>query len=161
MRQLVMSVIVMAGGLLLQAAPAAADEFVLNESQRITCTRGLSPGKLATATCRSYAYLFNRRTSEYYRCAASVSMTRDPNEVVSVQTDGGCTERQRVFDTDSSEGYQFDAAETELANTNSFFGLGGHVVWASERTNRNLRACITLPTGVGPDVSRCIDMKFN
>jgi hypothetical protein len=38
---------------------AQADEFKLSNNQRISCSRGLSAGKLNTATCKSYAYLFN------------------------------------------------------------------------------------------------------
>ena len=53
-------------------APAAhADEFQLSNNQRISCSRGLSPGKLSTATCKSYAYVFNAKTSEYFRCSVS------------------------------------------------------------------------------------------
>ena len=36
-----------------------ADEFKLSNNQRISCSRGLSAGKLNTATCKSYAYVFN------------------------------------------------------------------------------------------------------
>jgi hypothetical protein len=50
---------------------AQADEFKLSNNQRISCSRGLSPGKLNTATCKSYAYLFNVKTSEYFRCQVS------------------------------------------------------------------------------------------
>ena len=69
--------------------PAAqADEFKLSNNQRISCSRGLSPGKLNTATCKSYAYLFNVKTSEYFRCQVSLALTRDNKEVINVQTDG-------------------------------------------------------------------------
>ncbi|QUS42576.1 hypothetical protein RPMA_25350 [Tardiphaga alba] len=140
-------------------AAAQADDFALSHNQRISCGRGLSPGKLATATCRSYAYLFNAKTSEYFRCSVSLSMTRDAKEVINVQTDGGCAAKARVFDTDGS--YSFDVAETEPPNTNSFFGSGGVALWASDTSQRKLRGCITIPSGVGPDVSRCVDMKFD
>jgi hypothetical protein len=56
---------------------AQADEFKLSNNQRISCSRGLSPGKLNTATCRSYAYVFNIKTSEYYRCQVTLALTRD------------------------------------------------------------------------------------
>src|SRR5258708_30451669 len=47
-------------------APAAhAAEFQLSNNQRISCGRGLIPGKLSTAPCNSYAHLFNPPTSEY------------------------------------------------------------------------------------------------
>ena len=50
-----------AAGLMLTAlAPAArADDYQLSHNQRISCSRGLAPGKLNTATCKSYTYLFN------------------------------------------------------------------------------------------------------
>ena len=84
-------------------APAArADEFQLSHNQRIACSRGLAPGKLNTATCKSYTYLFNTKTSEYFRCQVSLALTRDNKEVINVQTDGGCTKKPRIFETDGN-----------------------------------------------------------
>src|SRR5437762_10446803 len=147
-------------GLLVAAgSPAnAADEFKLSNNQRISCGRGLSAGKLNSATCRSYAYLFNTRTSEYFRCSVSLALTRDNKEILSVQTDGGCVKKPRIFDNDSS--YSFDATETEPPNTNSFFGTGGYAVWASDNTAQKVRGCIIIASGLGSDVSKCVDMKF-
>jgi hypothetical protein len=140
-------------------APAAhAAEFQLSNNQRISCGRGLSPGKLSTATCKSYAYVFNTKTSEYYRCSVSMSLTRDNKEVISNQSEGGCVKKPRIFDTDSS--YSFDATETEPPNTNSFFGSGGYAVWASDNTARKVRGCIIISSGLGSDVTKCLDMKF-
>ena len=139
-------------------APALADDFKLSNNQRIACGRGLSAGKLSTATCRSYAYVFNTRTSEYFRCSVSLSMTRDAKEILNVQTDGGCVKKPRVFDTES--GYSFDVAETEPPNTNSFFGNGGVAIWVSDNTQQKARGCLTIPSGLGSDVTRCVDMKF-
>jgi hypothetical protein len=85
-------------------------------------------------------------------------MTRDAKEVINVQSDGGCVKKPRVFDTDSS--YSFDVTETEPPNTNSFFGNGGVAMWVSDNTQQKIRGCITIPSGLGSDVSRCIDMKF-
>ena len=69
--------------ILLSPAASRADEFKLSNNQRISCGRGLSAGKLNTATCRSYAYLFDIKTSEYYRCTVSLALTRNNNiEVV-------------------------------------------------------------------------------
>ncbi|HYI26757.1 MAG TPA: hypothetical protein VD863_02815 [Bradyrhizobium sp.] len=138
---------------------AHADEFKLSNNQRISCSRGLSPGKLNTATCKSYAYIFNAKTSEYFRCQVSLAMTRDNKEVINVQSDGGCAKRPRIFDTDSN--YSFDATETEPPNTNSFFGTGGYAVWASDNTARKVRGCIIITSGLGSDVSKCVDMKFD
>jgi len=137
---------------------AQADEFKLSNNQRISCSRGLSAGKLNTATCKSYAYIFNVNTSEYFRCQVSLALTRDNKEVINVQTDGGCIKRPRIFDTDSN--YSFDAAETEPPNTNSFFGSGGYSVWASDNTTRKVRGCIIISSGLGSDISKCLDMTF-
>jgi hypothetical protein len=149
----------LAVSILASLAPAAhADDFKLSNNQRISCGRGLSPGKLSTATCKSYAYVFNTKTSEYYRCSVSMSLTRDNKEVISNQSEGGCVKKPRIFDTDSS--YSFDATETEPPNTNSFFGSGGYAVWASDNTARKVRGCIIISSGLGSDVTKCLDMKF-
>jgi hypothetical protein len=60
-----------------QAPVAHADDFELSHNQRIACSRGLSAGKLNTATCKSYAYIFNTKTSEYFRCQVSLALTSD------------------------------------------------------------------------------------
>jgi hypothetical protein len=78
--------------------------------------------------------------------------------VINVQTDGGCARKSRIFDTDSN--YTFDATETEPPNTNSFFGPGGYAVWASDTTARKLRGCIIISSGLGSDISKCLDMTF-
>jgi hypothetical protein len=140
------------------ASVAQADEFKLSNNQRIACSRGLAAGKLNTATCKSYAYLFNAKTSEYFRCQVSLALTRDNKEVINVQTDGGCTRKPRIFDTDGD--YSFDATETEPPNTNSFFGTGGYSIWASDNTTRKVRGCITISSGLGSDISKCVDMNF-
>ena len=137
---------------------ARADDFKLSNNQRISCSRGLSAGKLNTATCKSYAYVFNTKTSEYFRCQVTLALTRDNKEVINVQTDGGCIKKPRVFETDSD--YSFDATETEPPNTNSFFGQGGYAVWASDNTARKVRGCIIISSGLGSDVTKCLDMKF-
>ena len=140
------------------AQAAAADEFKLSNNQRISCSRGLSAGKLNTATCKSYAYVFNVKTSEYFRCQVSLALTRDNKEVINVQTDGGCTKKPRIFETDSN--YSYDATETEPPNTNSFFGPGGYAVWASDNTAQKVRGCIIISSGLGSDISKCLDMTF-
>ena len=137
---------------------ARADEFKLSNNQRIACSRGLAAGKLNTATCRSYAYVFNSKTSEYFRCQVTLALTRDNKEVINVQADGGCVKRPRIFETDGD--YSFDATETEPPNTNSFFGPGGYSVWASDGRQPKVRGCIVIASGLGSDVSRCIDMTF-
>ena len=140
------------------ASAASANEYRLSNNQRISCSRGLSPGKLSTATCKSYAYVFNVKTSEYFRCSVSMSLTRDNKEVISNQSEGGCVKKPRIFDTDSS--YSFDATETEPPNTNSFFGSGGYAVWASDNAALKVRGCIIISSGLGSDVTKCLDMKF-
>ena len=136
----------------------AEELFKLSNSQRIACSRGLAPGKLSTATCKSYAYVFNAKTSEYFRCQVSMALTRDNKEVLNVQADGGCSKKPRIFDTDSN--YDFDATETEPPNTNSFFGPGGYAIWASDTTAQKVRGCIIISPGIGSDVSKCVDMTF-
>src|SRR5580692_6140613 len=137
---------------------ARADQFQLGHNQRISCSRGLSAGRLSTATCRSYAYIFNTTTSEYFRCQVSLALTRDNKEVINVQADGGCTKKPRIFEGDSD--YSFDATETEPPNTNSFFGPGGYSIWVSDNTKQKVRGCITISSGLGSDISKCLDMTF-
>ena len=141
-----------------QVSFAHADEFKLSNNQRISCSRGLSAGKLNTATCKSYAYIFNVKTSEYFRCSVSLALTRDNKEVINVQSDGGCIKKPRIFETDSN--YSFDATETEPPNTNAFFGPGGYAVWASDNTMQKARGCIIISSGLGSDISKCVDMRF-
>jgi hypothetical protein len=143
---------------LLLADVACADDFKLSNNQRIACSRGLAPGKLNTATCKSYTYVFNTKTSEYYRCQVSLALTRDNKEVINVQADGNCAKKQRIFDDDST--YSFDATETEPPNTNSFFGPGGYSIWVSDNTRQRVRGCITISSGLGSDISKCLDMTF-
>ncbi|MGC1534247.1 MAG: hypothetical protein WA832_26675 [Bradyrhizobium sp.] len=140
------------------ADAACADNFKLSNNQRISCSRGLSAGKLNTATCRSYAYVFNTKTSEYFRCQVSLALTRDNKEVINVQADGSCAKRSRIFETDSD--YSFDATETEAPNTNSFFGPGGYSIWVSDNTKQKVRGCIIISSGLGSDISKCLDMTF-
>jgi hypothetical protein len=137
---------------------AFADDFKLSNNQRISCSRGLSAGKLNTATCKSYAYVFNTKTSEYFRCQVTLALTRDNKEVINVQADGGCTKKQRIFEADSD--YSFDATETEPPNTNSFFGPGGYSIWVSDNTKLRVRGCLTISSGLGSDISKCLDMTF-
>ncbi|HEX7531154.1 MAG TPA: hypothetical protein VF333_08415 [Pyrinomonadaceae bacterium] len=103
-------------------------------------------------------FIFNAKTSEYFRCSLSLALTRDNKEVKNVHTDGGCVKKPRIFPNDSS--YSFDATETEGPNTNSFFGPGGYAVWAGDNTAQRVRGCITVSSGLGSDVSKCVDMKF-
>jgi hypothetical protein len=143
---------------LLTLVSARADDFKLSNNQRIACSRGLAAGKLNTATCKSYTYLFNAKTSEYFRCQISLSLTRDNKEVLNVQTDGSCTKKPRLFENDFSDAV--DATETEPPNTNSFFGSGGYSMWVADTTQQKLRGCITIASGLGSDVTKCQDMTF-
>src|SRR3981189_526679 len=129
-----------------------ADEFKLSNNQRISCSRGLSPGKLNTATCKSYAYIVNVKTLEYFRCQVTLALTRDNKEVINVQTDGGCTKKPRIFETDSH--YEVDATETEPPNTNSFFGPGGTAIRDSDTASEKIGDCITISSGLGSEVSK-------
>ena len=145
--------------LLTSASVARAEEmFKLSNNQRIACSRGLAAGKLNTATCKSYTYVFNTKTSEYFRCQVSLALTRDNKEVINVQADGSCSKKPRIFDGDSN--YAFDATETEPPNTNSFFGSGGYSIWAADTTQQKVRGCITISSGLGSDITKCLDMTF-
>ncbi|UTD26716.1 hypothetical protein [Bradyrhizobium sp. WD16] len=137
----------------------AADGYAMSGSQRIFCGRGLSAGKLQTSTCRSYTYIFDTTTTEYYRCAASVTVTKDNKDLMRVESEGGCQKKPRLFTGDSS--YAFDVAETEGPNTTAFFGPGGYVIWASDTKKLAAKVCFTINVGGKEgEVSRCIDMKF-
>lgn len=136
----------------------SADVYKLGNNQRISCNRGLTPGKLQNITCKSFAYLFNSVTSEFYRCQVSVVVIRDAKTVLKTETDGKCSSLGRIFSADSS--YSFDATETEPPNTNSFFGSGGTAIWVSDNTSPKVRGCIRLVTGIGPELQNCVDMTF-
>ena len=117
------------------------------------------PGQAQHRDLQVYAYVFNIKTSEYFRCSVSMSLTRDNKEVINNQSEGGCVKKPRIFDNDSS--YSFDATETEPQNTNSFFGEGGYAVWASDNNARKVRGCIIIRSGLSSgDVTKCLDMKF-
>jgi hypothetical protein len=138
---------------------SAGETILLSNNQRISCGRGLSAGKLQTSSCRSYAYVFNARTTEYYRCAAGVTVTKDNKDLLKIDTEGLCKKKARLFPDDSN--YSFDAAETEGPNTNSFFGPGGYVIWVSDNTKLAAKACFTITIGGAQgDIDRCVDMKF-
>src|ERR1700721_810143 len=148
-----------AASLLVTLVPVAhADDFQLSQNQRISCSRGLSAGKLNTATCRSYAYIFNIKTSEYFRCSVSLALTRDNKEVINVQTDGSCSKKPRIFETDSN--YAFDATETEPPNTNSFSPSGRYSIWAADTTTQKVRGILTISSESASDISKCLDMAF-
>jgi hypothetical protein len=141
------------------SAAFATDNIVLSNNQRISCGRGLMAGKLQTSTCRSYAYIFNTRTTEYYRCSAGITVTKDNKDLMKIDTEGACQKKARLFPDDSS--YSFDAAETEGPNTNAFFGPGGYVIWVSDNTKLAAKACFTIAiAGAQNEVQRCVDMKF-
>jgi hypothetical protein len=152
---------ILLGVLLLPSLTTAArpDElFKLSNSQKISCGRDLARGKLRTATCTSFTYLFNTRTSEYFRCEMSLVVTRDKKEVLIVRSDGHCVRKAPIFSAESN--YDFDASETEPTNMNSFFGSGGHAIWAADTTRQKVRGCLAVASAFGSDVTRCLDMSF-
>ena len=138
---------------------AHADATVrLSHNHRISCSKVLMPGKRQVIACKSYAYLFNMVTSEFYRCEAQVSVTRDISKILGTDESGACRLRTKVFSENSS--YDFDAIETEPPNTNAFFGSGGTAIWAADVSMRKVRACIELATGISAPVLKCMDMNF-
>jgi hypothetical protein len=143
-------------------APSAmaqpAELFKISQNQRITCSRALTPGKQQTISCKSYAYVLNTATSEFYRCQVSVSVTRDNKDILKTDSDGGCRLKTRVFPDNAN--YSFDATETEPPNTNAFFGSGGTAIWVADTSKLKVRGCIELVVSVAPDVLKCVDMTF-
>ncbi len=146
------------GAFVFTSNASCADMYKISNNQRISCSRGLTPGKLQNINCKSFAYVFDNITSEFYRCQVSVAVTRDNRTVLKTEADGKCTSLGRIFPTDSS--YSFDATETEPPNTNSFFGSGGTAIWVSDAASLKVRGCIQLATGIGPDLLNCVDMTF-
>ena len=116
------------------------------------------PGKRQAIGCKSYAYLFNMMTSEFYRCEAQVTVTRDALKILGTDQSGSCKLKTKVFSDNST--YDFDAVETEPPNTNAFFGSGGTAIWAADTTTRKVRACIELGTGISSPILKCVDMTF-
>lgn len=145
------------GGLPL-ACKASTDIYKLGSNQRITCNRSLTSGKLQNISCRSFAYVLNSVTSEFYRCQVSVVLIRDARMIRRTETGGKCDSLGRLFAADSS--YSFDATETEPPNTNAFFGSGGTAIWVSDAASLKVKGCIQLATGIGPDILNCVDMTF-
>jgi hypothetical protein len=140
------------------AGVADADEFRLSQNHNISCTRGHRAGKLSTAVCGSYAYVLNVKTSEYFRCSVALALTRDNKELITAHSDGECVKKARIFENDSS--YSFVATETQGLNANSIFGPGGYAVWASDNNAQRIRGCIVINSGLGSDISKCMDMTF-
>jgi hypothetical protein len=151
----------MIGSLLILLLPDAArseEPFKLSKDQNISCSRDLKRGRHRIASCGSYAYLFNTKTSEYFRCDVSLTVVRNAKEVITVQTDGHCARKVRIFQSDSN--YDLRFAETAPPSTNSLFGHGGFSAWAADTTHLRVRGCITIVTRPGGDVSRCVDMRY-
>ncbi|RTL54761.1 MAG: hypothetical protein EKK40_02385 [Bradyrhizobiaceae bacterium] len=147
------------GSLPLATNALSADIYKLGNNQRIACNRSLTAGKLQNISCKSFAYVLNSVTSEFYRCQVSVAVTRDNKTILKTEADGKCTSLGRIFPADSS--YSFDATETEPPNTNAFFGSGGTAIWVSDAAALKVRGCIQLVTGIGPDLLNCVDMTFD
>lgn len=154
----ILAATVVAGALALPSAAHADATFRLSHNHRISCSKILMPGKRQVIACKSYAYLFNTVTSEFYRCEAQVSVTRDISKILGTDESGTCRLRTKVFSENSN--YDFDAVETEPPNTNAFFGSGGTVIWVADVSTRKVRACIELATGISSPVLKCVDMNF-
>src|ERR1700744_5240429 len=78
------------------SSASAADDIKLSSNQRISCGRGLMAGKLQTSSCRSYAYVFNDKTTQYYRCSAGVPVTKDNKALLKMDTEGSCQKKARL-----------------------------------------------------------------
>jgi len=154
----VSGVLVGIAGIVSPQVASAEDMFKIAPLQRIACTRALLPGKQQSISCKSFAYVLNARTSEFYRCQVSVGVTRNAKEILKTDSNGNCALKTRVFPTDSN--YSFDATETEPPNTNAFFGPGGTAIWVADTTKQSVRGCIGMTVGIEPDILKCIDMTF-
>ncbi len=154
----IFAVTVIACALALPSAAHADATFRLSHNHRISCSKVLMPGKQQAISCKSYAYLFNTVTSEFYRCEAQVSVTHDVSKILETNGSGTCKLKTKIFSDNSS--YGFDAVETEPPNTNAFFGSGGTAIWAADVSTRKVRACIELATGISSPVLKCVDMNF-
>lgn len=136
----------------------ADSTFKLSHNHRISCSKTLTPGKRQVIACKSYAYLFNTVTSEFYRCEVQMSLSRDASSILGTEAGGACRLKTRVFPENSN--YDFDAVETEPPNTNAFFGSGGTAIWVADGSMRKIRACIELESGIAAPVLKCVDMAF-
>jgi len=154
----ILAAAVMACVLTLPVRAHAEATFRLSHNHRISCSKLLMPGRRQEISCKSYAYLFNTVTSEFYRCEARVSATRDSSMVLGAEGSGSCELKTKVFPDQSN--YDFDAVETEPPNTNAFFGSGGTAIWVADTSARKVRACIELAGDVSPPVLKCVDMSF-
>lgn len=154
----ILAAILMTGALALPSDAHADATFRLSHNHRISCSKILMPGKRQAIGCKSYAYLFNMMTSEFYRCEAQVTVTRDSSKILGTDKSGSCKLKTKVFPDNSN--YDFDAVETEPPNTNAFFGSGGTAIWAADSMTRKVRACIELGTGISSPVLQCMDMTF-
>src|SRR3569623_3119760 len=135
------------------SAAHADATFRLSHNHRISCSKILMPGKRQAIGCNSYAYLFNTATSEFYRCEAQVTVTRDASKILGTDKSGSCKLNTKVFSDNSN--YDFDAVETEPLFTYAFFGNGGTAIWAADTTARKVRACIELGIGISSPVLQC------
>ena len=136
--------------------------FSFPQGRRLTSSAICTIGAMAATwdeACEGHALAHGRPGAALIAALLPLALTRDNKEVINVQADGGCTKKPRIFDADSS--YSFDATETEPPNTNSFFGPGGYAIWASDNNALKVRGCIIISSGLGSDIAKCIDMKFD
>lgn len=66
--------------------------------------------------------------------------------------------KPRIFDTDGD--HPSTPPKPGAAEYQFFFGTGGYAIWASDNTTRKV-AGITISSGLGSDISKCLDMTNN
>ena len=117
------------------------------------------PGKLNTATCKSYTYRLQHQDLGIFPLPGLAGA--DPRQQGSHQRpDRRRLHQEAAHLRDRRALFDFDATETEPPNTNSFFGPGGYSIWAADITAQKVRGCITISSGLGSDISKCLDMTF-
>src|SRR3569623_3822895 len=98
------------------SAAHADATFRLSHNHRISCSKVLMPGKQQAIGCKSYAYLFNTMTSEFYRCEAQVKVTRDATKDLGTDKSCSCKLKTKVISDDSKYDIAADATEQPNAN---------------------------------------------
>jgi hypothetical protein len=135
--------------------PAKADDFVIfagnagNPFGLDLCSRSWSLAN-ATEHCTSYVYLFNRDTSELYRCAATVEINFNKDKTIASANfvESECIKRVQIF-TDKGDKYSVFMDQSRSPVT-PFGELWTQAFWATRNNPPGIRVCfyvLTNPVG--------------
>jgi len=86
------------------------------------------------------------------------ALTRDNKEVIKRPDRRRLRQKARIFDTDSN--YSFDATETEPPNTISLLRSRRLCGFGPRQHRAKSPRRITISSGLGSDISKCLDMTF-